>query len=114
MVMAVPNFDLAFDPSGDEHACDESTEPMAKKPRFGGKSLEEVETLIEQRVPTSTKKTTATWVKVFEEFCVSSQIHLDREEPSAHVNVLLFLHDLFSLLPYLSCRDRNRNRTTRL
>ena len=51
--MAVPQFDLCFDPSGGENLY-EPTEPVAKNPRFGDKSSEEVDALIEERVPIST------------------------------------------------------------
>ena len=98
--MAVPQFDLCFDPSGGENLY-EPTEPVAKKPRFGDKSSEEVDALIEERVPISTKRTTVTWVREFVDFCASSGIRAGLERASPN--------EICDALALCSVNARNRD-----
>ena len=67
--MAVcPSFDLILDDDNPDE-CDRTAEaaikPSAKITRFGDRGLKEVAQLIEQGVPASTKRSTASWIKMF-------------------------------------------------
>jgi len=87
--MSLPSFDLDI-PSGEEclqEADDVPVEPSAKRPpdpRFRSRTLDDVTNLIEQRVPTSTKRTTTFWLSVFESFNQSrgETISLKEDSPA--------------------------------
>ena len=62
---------------------------------LGDKSSEEVDALIEERVPT------ATWVRVFADFCASSGIRVDLERASPN--------EICDALALCSVNARNRD-----
>ena len=69
-------------------------EPPAKKVRFGEKIMSDVATLIDQQVPTSTKKTTAGWSKVFMEYCSTTNwtVDLNKDGPKKMSKALALVY----------------------
>ena len=60
-----------------------SCPPPAKKPRFAEASEKDVAQVVEDAVPTATKKATSFWLDVFSSFIAESGIHLDLKTCSA-------------------------------
>lgn len=89
--MAIPIFSLDLGdhlmdeaPVNNAAAC-EST-PLAKRPRFTSNSLGDVDKLMEQRVPVSTKCTTNQWTSVFEGYCATTKLSVNLKiDPPAKI-----------------------------
>ena len=90
--MASSIFDLEFDTLDDDletgkefegASSPEHAEPPTKIARFSSRSLGDVDGLIGERVPASTKRTTDHWLKMFRTFCDQAKLTVNlREDPA--------------------------------
>lgn len=95
--MAASNFDLGdledSEDFGSETTTVEAVEPRAKVAatcRFGEKSLSDVAELIDNRVPSSTKRTTDGWVMVFTDFCKEQKNSMNLRDVQPQALVLCY------------------------
>ena len=99
--MASPIFDLEFDTVDDDLETGkefegasslEHVEPPTKIARFASRSLGDVNRLIGERVPDSTKRTTDIWLKMFRTFCDQAKLTVNlREDPAEKIAEALAL-----------------------
>ena len=99
--MASPIFDLEFDTVDDDletrkefegASSLEHVEPPTKIARFASRSLGDVNRLIGERVPASTKRTTDIWLKMFRTFCDQAKLTVNlREDPAEKIAEALAL-----------------------
>ena len=99
--MASPIFDLEFDTVDDDLETGkefegasslEHVEPPTKIARFPSRSLGDVNRLIGERVPASTKRTTDHWLKLFRTFCDQAKLEVNlREDPAEKIGEALAL-----------------------
>ena len=94
-MMAVANFDMEFPDSSDAEEghgdyLESAEPPPAKKARYASRSTEDIEALIDQRTPNSTKKTRSVWVNVFRDYCRANWLAIDlTTDPPAKIAAAL-------------------------